>query len=92
MKSITEYTHQIAMSISDHGNIALSKGLQYFGVGGSSVGIASGVAKMNPSEVESVLQLSDYGAIIGIIGGLTLIVKNGVDIYFTIKKNKREEK
>ena len=89
--SIAEHLQAAAIAMSDHGNVVLSKSLQYFGVGGSSIGIASGISKMNPAVVpDPSLTISDYGAIIGIIGGVTLIVKNGIDIYFTIKKNKRE--
>lgn len=81
--------HQIAITISDHGNAAISKGLQYFGVVGSSVGGTTWVATKG-MEPHAGLTLSDWGAIVGIIGGITLIVKNGVDIYFAHQRNKRE--
>lgn len=89
MQKLTDTIHQFAITISDHGNAAVSKGLQWFGVSGSSVGVASGVAKMSETS-ESVMSMSDWGAIVGIIGGATLIIKNGVDIYFAHQRNKRE--
>lgn len=80
---------RIIYAISDHGNAAISKGLQYFGIGGSSVGGATWVAT-NKEVVEQGMQLSDFGAMVGIAGGLTLVAKNGIDIYFAYKRNGRE--
>lgn len=84
-----DFFHHLAVTISDHGNAAISKGLQYFGVVGSSVGGTTWVATKGAAE-HSGMTLSDWGAIVGIIGGLTLILKNGVDMYFAYQRNKRE--
>lgn len=95
MQTITEIIHKAAMTISDHGNAAISKSLQYFGIGGSSIGgatwYASGKSQPVVQAVEEGLALSDWGAIVGIIGGITLILKNGVDMYFAHKRNGREQ-
>lgn len=95
MQNITDLIHRAAITISDHGNTVASKSLQYFGIGGSSVGgatwFASGGGGGRGREVvEQGLALSDWGAIVGIVGGITLIIKNGIDIYFAHKRNKRE--
>lgn len=88
-----EVIHDLAIAISNHGNAALSKSLQYFGVGGSSVGAVSFLSKSEvvQEQVGVGMTLSDWGGIVGILGGITLIVKNSVDVYFASKKDKRAE-
>jgi len=73
-------------AISDQGNALLSKSVVYVGVGGSSVGVASKLA-----ENVSQSSFSDYGALAGIVGGVSLAIKSLADIYFAYKKNKREQ-
>lgn len=96
MQNITNLIHKAAITISDHGNVVASKSLQYFGIGGSSVGGATWFASNTKggalvvSSAEQGWGLSDWGAMVGIVGGITLILKNGIDIYFAHKRNKRE--
>ena len=86
LKILSDIMHEI----SDSGNALISKGIIYFGVGGSSVGVASRVAEVEVVASGS-LTLADYGAIAGILGGISLVIKACTDIYFSYKKNKREE-
>lgn len=79
--------------ISDHGNAVVSKGVTYFGVvsigSGGALGVASGT-------VEKIAQnqsfgLPDWAAIVSIVGGVCLIIKNSIDAYYTIQ-DRREKK
>lgn len=93
VKNMRETFHDLAIAISNYGNAALSKSLQYFGVGGSSVGAVSFLSKSEAvqEQVGVGMTLSDWGGIVGIIGGITLIIKNSVDMYFLAKRDKRAE-
>lgn len=77
-------------AMSDNGNALLSKFIVYAGVSGSSVGIANKVAESTGVITEDYLTLADWGAIVGIIGGLSLAVKSLSGVYFDYQKNKRE--
>lgn len=93
MHKFTETLTTIANQISDHGNAALSKGIQWFGL--TSIGTGGGLSAAKQTGViasEKGLELADYGIIVSIIGGVTFIIKNIADIYFTHRKNKREDK
>ena len=83
--------HQLAVLISDHGNAAISKGLHYFGITGASVGGVTWATQKGDPITHAGMTLSDWGAIVGIIGGVTLVIKSGVDIYFAFQRNKREK-
>lgn len=90
MNKASGMIQQILTPISDQGNAMFSKVAVYVGVSGSSIGVASGVAKT--STIDPMwLSLSDWGSICGIAGGITLVLKSGVDIYFARKKDRREE-
>ena len=86
--------NNILHTISDHGNALISKGITYYGLAsigtGGALGVTSGtVEKVTQSQG---LGLSDYAAIVSIIGGVCLIIKNLVDVYFTIKEKRNEKK
>ena len=85
--------NDIFHAISDHGNAVLSKFVTYFGVVSIGSGGALGVANGTASKVaqDQFLTLPDYAAIVSIIGGICLVIKNAVDIYYKIKE-KRSEK
>lgn len=88
MSKLTE----IMMAVSDGGNVAISKGIHYFGVtslvGGATTSIAqkAGIAHSDPSWT-----LSDWGIMMSIVGALTLILKNLADIWFNWRRHKRED-
>lgn len=78
-------------AISDQGNAILSKTFIYVGVSGSSVGVASGIAKRTTDLSSDMLTLSEWGSVCGIVGGLALAIKSCSDVYFNYKKDKREQ-
>lgn len=91
MHKFTETLIHIANQISDHGNAALSKGIQWVGL--TSLGTGGGLSAAKHSGMiasEKGLELADYGIIVSIIGGCTFIIKNIADVYFNHKKHKRE--
>jgi hypothetical protein len=74
--------------MSDAGNVIASKLTTWFGVASISTGATLGVvndtaAKVAGSGVDWTIQ--DYAAIVALIGGVTLVIKNSVDIYYRIK-------
>ena len=91
MSKIANLIHSLITPISDQGNAILSKSMVYLGVSGSSIGVASGVASVTGSVGTEWLTLAEWGSVCGIVGGLTLAVKSGADIYFARKKDKREQ-
>ncbi len=82
----------VANQISDHGNAALSKGIQWVGITSISTGGGLSAAK-NTGMIasEQGMQLADWGIVVSIIGGCTFILKNIADVYFNHKKHKRED-
>jgi len=74
-------------AISDHGNEIASKLVTWFGVASVGTGGVIGVANDTASRIldPSLWGLPDYAAIVAMCGGITLIIKNIVDVYFTIK-------
>lgn len=91
MTKLSEIIHNIITPISDQGNAILSKGIVYFGLSGSSIGVAAGVARVTDNVDTQWLTLAEWGSVCGIVGGLTLAVKSGSDIYFAKKRDKREQ-
>lgn len=91
MSKVTELIHNVITPISDQGNVILSKGIVYLGVSGSSIGVASGVASVTNNVGTEWLTLAEWGSVCGIVGGLTLAIKSGADIYFARKRDKREQ-
>lgn len=77
--------------ISDHGNVAASKFITYFGVSGSTVGVASQFVG-KPTEPEFLwFTLTEWGSIVGIAGGLSLVLKFAVDWHYKRKQDRREQ-
>lgn len=81
-------------AISDHGNAIASKFITYFGMvsigGGGVLGVANDTAQ-KIAEQQS-FGLPDWAAVVSIVGGLCLIIKNGVDTYYTIKDRRAKKK
>lgn len=88
--------NNILHTISDHGNAVASKVVTYYGLASIGTGGALGVTSGTVDKVvqSQGLGLADYAAIVSIIGGVCLIIKNLVDVYFTIqeKRNAKNKK
>lgn len=92
MSRASDYIQHLAVLISDQGNAALSKGIQYTGLVSVGTGGGLSIAKQNSIiESEQMLTLADWGIVISIIGGVTFIIKNVADVYFAYRKSKRED-
>lgn len=91
MLGITAKLSHAINLISDHGNAAASKFMVYFGVGGSSVGVASGLTQRYAEPEFIWFTLTEWGSVVGIAGGLSLIIKLIVDWYYRRKQDKREQ-
>ena len=81
----------IAKSISDHGNEAAAKFIHYIGVVSVGGGVTTGV--VNDTYTSKILSpelwtISDFAAIVGAIGGVTLIVQNIVNIWFAVQEKR----
>lgn len=89
MSAISNILH----AISDHGNALVSKVVTYFGVvsigGGGALGVASGTAEKIAQNQS--FGLPDWAAMVSIVGGICLIIKNSIDAYYTIQ-DRREKK
>ena len=89
MSAISNIFH----AISDHGNALVSKVVTYFGVvsigGGGALGVASGTAEKIAQNQS--FGLPDWAAMVSIVGGICLIIKNSIDAYYTIQ-DRREKK
>lgn len=92
MSKATEYLQNLMIMITDQGNVALSKGIQYTGLTSIGVGGGLSVAQSGKSiQSEAMMTLADWGIVISIIGGATFIIKNIADIYFSYRRAKREQ-
>ena len=88
MSNFTDHLADWLRFISDIGNVIASKVATWFGVAGIGTGAVLGVANDTAAKVAgSGLEwgLPDYAAIVAIVGGSTLIIKNVVDIYYRVK-------
>lgn len=86
--------NNILHAISDHGNAVASKVVTYYGL--ASIG-TGGVLGATSGTVDKVVQsqglgITDYAAIVSMIGGVCLIIKNLVDVYYTIKEKQSAKK
>jgi hypothetical protein len=90
MSAISNILH----AISDHGNALVSKAVTYFGVvsigGGGALGVASGTAEKIAQNQS--FGLPDWAAIVSIVGGICLIIKNSIDAYYTIQDRRERKK
>lgn len=90
MSKPSQLANDLLHGMSDAGNVIASKITTWFGVASISTGATLGVvndtaAKVAGSGAEWTLQ--DYAAIVALIGGITLVIKNVVDIYYRVKSN-----
>lgn len=87
-------TNNLLHAISDHGNAIASKVITYFGIasigGGGVLGVANGTAEKVAQA--QTFGLPDWAAVVSIVGGLCLIIKNGVDTYYTLKDRRDDVK
>lgn len=81
-------------AISDNGNLIASKAITYWGVLSIGTGGALGVSSGTVDKVvhSQGLTLADYAAIVSLVGGVCLIIKNLVDVYYTIKEKRSGKK
>ena len=75
---------------SDAGNVIASKMVTWFGV--ASIGAGALLGATNDTVAEAACSgaewgPTDYGAIVAIVGGVTLVIKNVVDVYYRVKSD-----
>jgi hypothetical protein len=91
--SVTELRQKMSVlshlmhTISDHGNVIASKFITWVGVASVGTGGVIGVTQDTASRITdpSLWGLPDYAAVVAMCGGVTLIIKNVVDVYYTLK-------
>ena len=91
MQDIIGKLNSAIHAISDHGNVAASKFITYFGISGSSVGVASRFANQQAEPEFLWFTLTEWGSIVGIAGGLSLVLKFAVDWHYKRKQDRREQ-
>lgn len=87
-------TSNILHAISDHGNTIASKVITYFGFVSIGSGGALGVTNDTAQKIaeSQSLGLPDWAALVSIVGGVCLIIKNAIDTYYTIKDRRSKNK
>lgn len=89
MSRISHIVNECLHGISDAGNVIASKITTWFGVASISTGATLGVVNDTVDKIASsesaVWTLQDYAAVVAMVGGITLVIKNVVDIYFRVK-------
>lgn len=85
---------ELLHAISDHGNVLASKSIVLFGYIAMGVGVGGGVANDTVSKIANdvAFGLPDWAAVVAIISGLSLIIKNSVDTYYNIKDRRTKAK
>lgn len=80
------------MAISEHGNLILHKGINWIGAVSISAGATLAATTDTASRIfePSLWQLPDWAAVVSMVGGLSFLIKNAVDIYFKIKNKGRD--
>lgn len=96
MLNATDKINGLLQFFSDHGNAAASKFLTYFGVSGSAAGVTTMLSKnaINGHYVEPHFlwfTLTEWGSIVGVAGGISLVLKFFVDWHYRRKQDRREE-
>lgn len=93
MTSARELVIHALTAMSDHGNAIASKAVHYFGLASVGGGVVMGAASDTVSRITNpeIWQLSDWAAIVSIVGGITFIIKNVVDTYFNVKNSKERK-
>jgi high-affinity nickel permease len=78
--------------MSEHQDPILSGLINKLGIASISIGGASAVSKVAvETKNEAWLTITDVAGIVSIIGGFVFIIKLIVDMYYTRKKDRREE-
>ena len=78
-------------NISDHGDVLISKAINYIGFASVGAGGANYVANQSDEMIEAGFVMPDWGLAITMAGGIVFIIKNLADIYFSWRKHKRDE-
>lgn len=93
MTSAKEFLIHVLTAMSDHGNAIASKAVHYFGLASLGGGFVMGAASDTASRIftPEIWQLSDWAAVTSIVGGISFLIKNAVDTYFSIKNKGRKE-
>lgn len=78
--------NHLLTAISDHGNALLNKLLYSYGYLSISAGAILATANQTLDRISepATWGIQDYAAVVAMVGGVTLIIKNLVDLYFTI--------
>lgn len=89
MSRVSHIVNECLHGISDAGNVIASKITTWFGVAsigtGATLGVVNDTAHKIASADPSIWTLQDYAAIVAMVGGITLVIKNLVDIYYRVK-------
>ena len=88
MSKTNHLTSDLLHYVSDAGNVIASKITTWFGVASISTGATLGVVNDTVSKVAGSgveWGLPDYAAVVAMVGGVTLVIKNVVDIYYKVK-------
>ena len=79
-------------AISDHGDAALSKFINIFGVASVGGGAANYVvSKSKHVSDPDIWTIPEIAGVVSIVGGVVLIIKLCSDMYFNSKRHKREK-
>lgn len=81
-------------SMTEHGNVIISKVVTFMGVSAGIVGGgALGVSNNTVSKIANSQEfgLPDWAAVVAIVSGICLVIKNSVEVYYTIKNEKRRD-
>lgn len=85
----------IIHTISDHGNVIASKVIMYFGIAsvgtGGTLGVMNDTVQKVTGAESAAWGLADWAAVVSIAGGLSLIIKTIVDVYFKIRAERRSK-
>lgn len=92
MTGLKHFLTDVLMAISEHGNLLLHKGINWFGAISISAGVTLGAATDTASRIAQpeMWGLPDWAAVVSIAGGISFVIKNIVDAYFKIKNKGRE--
>lgn len=92
MTSVKQFLAETLLAMSDHGSVLISKAVHYFGLASVGGGVVIGLATDTVDRImlPSVWHLSDWAAVVSIVGGLSFLIKNLVDLYFSIKNKGRK--
>lgn len=84
----------LSQMISEHLNTLINKFIVVFGWSGFGVGTTLGIVNDTASKIlektPEPWTLPDYAAVVSMVAGLTVVLKNAVDLFITYRKAKRK--